>query len=335
MAPMAYPVSDHYNGERFFNPEPTIRTISGEDRRRGIASIAWNRFVRRRMPEGWSTWPTAVQNTVYPALAKELAAGEIAVTFIGHASFLIRVGDLAVLTDPVFSERCSPTQLAGPKRVRAPGLALAALPKIDLILLSHNHYDHMDLAALRALRRRFKDVPIVTGLGNRDYLAKKGVRGAVELDWWEAHRFGEATVTATPARHFAARTLWDRNKTLWCGLFLSYRGHKIYFAGDSGYTKYFAEIGRRLGPPDLALLPIGAYEPRWMMGPVHMNPADAVLAFQDLVAKQAVGMHYGVFQLTAEPIDAPPRDLALALEQAGVPSARFRAPDVGETLLIS
>ena len=333
MAPMPYPISDHFDGEHFFNPEPTIRTISGQDRRRGIVNIAWNRFVRRRMPEGWSTWPAAVANTAYPALAEELAAGEVAFTFIGHASFLIRVGELAVLTDPVFSERCSPTQLLGPKRVRPPGLALAALSKIDLILLSHNHYDHMDLAALRALRRRFRDVPIITGLGNRDYLAKKGIPGAVELDWWEARQFGDATVTATPARHFAARTLWDRNKALWCGLFLQYRGHKIYFAGDSGYTKFFAEIGNRLGPPDVALLPIGAYEPRWMMGPVHMNPADAVKAFGDLRAKQAIGMHYGVFQLTAEPIDAPPRDLTLALSEAGIPKERFRALDIGETFV--
>ena len=333
MAPMAYPISDHFDGEHFFNPEPTIRTISGQNQRRGMLNIAWNRFVRRRMPEGWSSWPARLDNTAYPAPPTALAAGEIAATFIGHASFLIRVGELAVLTDPVFSERCSPTQLVGPKRVRPPGLALAALPKIDLILLSHNHYDHMDLAALRALRRRFAGVPIVTALGNRDYLAGKGIAEAVELDWWEARQFGEATVTATPARHFAARTLWDRNKTLWCGLSLAYRGQRIYFAGDSGYTKFFAEIGARLGPPDLALLPIGAYEPRWMMAPVHMNPAEAVKAFGDLRARQAIGMHYGVFQLTAEPIDAPPRDLALALTEAGIPPARFAALDIGATLV--
>jgi L-ascorbate metabolism protein UlaG (beta-lactamase superfamily) len=298
-----------------------------------VASIVWNRFVRQRMPEGWSTWPEHVANVAYPPPEGVLAEGEIGVTFIGHASFLLRVGGLVVLTDPVFAERASPTQLAGPRRVRAPGIAFAALPKIDLVLLSHNHYDHLDLAALKALRRRFTGLPIVTGLGNADYFARRGVAGVVELDWWQTHRFGAAEITATPARHFAARTLRDRNRTLWCGFVLKLGGRAIYFAGDTGYTKYFREIGARLGAPDLALLPIGAYAPAWMMGSVHMNPSEAVRAMQDTGAKQAVGMHFGTFQLTAEPIDEPPLELARALDAAGVPRERFVTLDVGETAI--
>jgi L-ascorbate metabolism protein UlaG (beta-lactamase superfamily) len=201
---------------------------------------------------------------------------------------------------------------------------------VDVILLSHNHYDHMDLISLRKLRRRFPDVKIVTTLGNAAYLAKKRLPGAVELDWWQAYAMGDTSITVTPARHFAARWLNDRNETLWGGFFITHGGAKIYFAGDTGYTRFFSEIRARLGEPDLALLPIGAYEPRWFMGPVHMNPADAVQAFLDLGAKQAVGAHFGTFQLTAEPIDAPEKDLARALEAAGVAAAAFVTLDCGE-----
>ena len=333
MPPMAYPVSDHFDGEHFFNPEPANRTSAPSGRRFGVASFLWNRFVRQRMPEGWSTWPKHVANAAYPAPEGVLETSEIGVTFIGHASFLLRVGRLTVLTDPVFALRASPTQAAGPRRVRAPGIAFKALPQIDLVLLSHNHYDHLDLAALRALRRRFAGLPIVTGLGNAAYFAARGIAGVVELDWWQSHQFGAAEITATPARHFAARTLRDRNRTLWCGFVLKVSGRSIYFAGDTGYTKYFREIGMRLGAPDLALLPIGAYAPRWMMGSVHMNPAEAVQAMQDVGARQAVGMHFGMFQLTAEPIDEPPRELARALEAAGEPAGRFVTLDVGETAI--
>jgi L-ascorbate metabolism protein UlaG (beta-lactamase superfamily) len=190
----------------------------------------------------------------------------------------------------------------------------------------------MDVRALRRLRRRFPGCAIVTTLGNAAFLARKGLHGAVELDWWQTHDLGETRITATPARHFAARTLWDRNETLWAGFMVQTAGAKVYFAGDTGYTKFFADIRARLGAPDLALLPIGAYEPRWFMGPVHMNPADAVMALQDLQARRAVGMHYGTFQLTAEEIDAPQRDLAVALHAAGIDKQRFVALDIGETL---
>jgi L-ascorbate metabolism protein UlaG (beta-lactamase superfamily) len=323
---MSYPISDHYDGTHFFNPEPTIRTGARPDgKRRGFASFLLARL--RRDPKFWSPWPKHLDNTPYPL--PPVTAG-IQAAFIGHSCFLVRLPGLTVLTDPVFSKRCSPTQLVGPKRVRAPGIALKSLPKVDVILLSHNHYDHMDLISLRKLRRRFPDVKIFTTLGNAAYLAKKGLPGAVELDWWQTHGIGGTTITATPARHFAARSLKDRNETLWGGFFVTHGGAKIYFAGDSGYTKFFSEIRARLGEPDLALLPIGAYEPRWFMGPVHMNPADAVQALIDLGAKQAVGMHFGTFQLTAEPIDAPEKDLALALAAAGIAPDMFVTLDCGE-----
>jgi L-ascorbate metabolism protein UlaG (beta-lactamase superfamily) len=324
---MSYPISDHYDGALFFNPEPTIRHTQGR-RRPGILSLLRRRMLSKN-PEDWATWPKHVENHHHPVPPGDGAK----ITFIGHSSFLIRLPGLTLLTDPVFSQRCSPSQWIGPKRVRAPGIPLKNLSPIDLVLLSHNHYDHMDLIALRNLHRRFPAMRIVTTLGNAAYLAKSGIPDAIELDWWAQTILGETQIIVTPARHFAARTLWDRNKTLWGGMFLVHRGQKIYFAGDSGYTKFFHEIHDRLGPPDLALLPIGAYEPRWFMAPVHMNPEEAVKAFQDLSAKRALGMHYGTFQLTAEPIDAPLHALAAARHAAGIAKEAFVALDVGETML--
>ena len=321
---MQYPSSDHYDGEHFFNPEPTIRRNTGKP-------VSIFTFLRmRRDPAVWARWPKHVENLAYPPPV----GGTPTVTFIGHRTFLIRLQGLTVLTDPIFSARCSPTRFLGPKRVRAPGIALADLPPVDLILLSHNHYDHMDLNALRALRRRNPAVAILTTLGNAAYLSKKGLRDAVELDWWQSVEACGASVTVTPARHFSARWLNDRNETLWGGMLIAHQGLKIYFAGDTGWTRYFAEIRARLGAPDLALLPIGAYEPRDFMGAVHINPAEAVHAFLELGAARAIGMHFGTFQLTAEAIDAPLQDLAAARDSAGVPAEAFVTLDVGESVAL-
>ena len=317
-----YPPSDHCDGAVFFNPEPSNRPPG---RRTGLFAMLRMRWSKD--PAMWSPWPKHVPNTAHPA-----PDGVPSITFIGHVTFLIRLPGLTILTDPVFSPRCSPLAFLGPKRVRAPGLALADLPEIDVILLSHNHYDHMDLTSLRALRRRFPRAALVTTLGNAAYLAQKRLPGAVELDWWQTHTHGPLHITATPARHFSARSLNDGNQTLWAGFMLEHAGLKIYFAGDTGFTRFFTEINTRLGAPDLALLPIGAYEPRWFMRPVHMNPADAVEAFAALGAKQAIGMHFGTFQLTAEAIDAPVLALAEARAAAGLGEGDFIALDMGESL---
>jgi L-ascorbate metabolism protein UlaG (beta-lactamase superfamily) len=330
---MSYPISDHFDGALFFNPEPTIRRTKG--RKFGLLSILRARW--KRDSSTWATWPAHIENIFYPPPGGDIQAGDAGVTFIGHSTFLIRLRGLNILTDPVFSKRCSPVSFAGPSRVRAPGVRLEDLPRIDLLLLSHNHYDHCDLASLRKLRKRFPAMAIVTSLGNAEYLAKKRIKNAIELDWWQATDISGAKITATPARHFAARSLSDRNKTLWAGFMVEHEGggEKIYFAGDTGYTKFFKEISLRLGAPDLALLPIGAYEPRWFMGPVHMNPADAVQAFQDLRATRAIGMHFGTFQLTAEPIDAPEKALEAAKAEANLPADSFITLDCGETQVFS
>jgi L-ascorbate metabolism protein UlaG (beta-lactamase superfamily) len=257
---------------------------------------------------------------------------DLVVTFIGHASFLIQSGDAAILIDPVYSQRASPVQFAGPRRVRQPGVAFADLPEISVVLVSHNHYDHCDLPTLRALDRRHAP-RFVTPLGNARLLRSAGIRRIEELDWWQGASAVPLGVTLTPAQHFSSRHLFDRNRALWGGFVLSTRGGTVFFAGDTGYAPHFRAIRKRCGPIDLALLPIGAYEPRWFMKDVHMNPAEAVQAHIDLEARRSIAMHFGTFQLTPEAIDAPQAALAEARGARQVPEERFRVLESGESLL--
>ncbi len=315
--PAAWPVSDHCDGRVFFNPGTQT-----EDR--GLRQV-----LRWRLQARPAIWPKWVENDVFPPPPPEVAPGTAAISFINHSTFLIRLPGAVVLTDPIFSARCSPVGWAGPRRVRPPGIALSELPRPGVVLLSHNHYDHMDLPTLRWLHRRHAPV-FVTLLGNAKTLAKIGI-SAIELDWWQAVSVGELQLTATPARHFAARTPFDRNQALWGGFMMSPRvergAGRVLFAGDSGAGSHWHEIRTRLGPPDVALLPIGAYEPRWFMGPVHMNPEDAVQAHLTLGAHRSVGMHFGTFQLTDEPIDAPLHALTASVPNPEV----FTTHGFGET----
>ena len=321
---MARPVppSDHWDGQRFFNP--------GMNSDRGLADI-W-RWRRTSRP---TPWPAARANRPYPAPPAPggLSPGTMAVTFVGHATFLLTLPTGTILTDPFFSMRASPFGFAGPQRIRPPGLSLEALPPVDLILLSHNHYDHMDLPALRALWARHR-APLLTGLGNDGPLAARGVGGVTALDWWENAEPRPATrVTFVPAQHWSSRTLRDRRRTLWGGFVVEAAGMRVYFAGDSGACPWFGVIRERLGPPDLAILPIGAYEPRWFMGPQHMNPADAVEAHRAVGARRSVGMHFGTVRLTDEGIDEPLHALARARTAAGIDEQAFTTLDIGETRL--
>lgn len=276
-------------------------------------------------------WPRYVANREFPPPPAVVADNASAITFINHATFLIRLRDIVVLTDPIFSQRCSPVSWAGPQRARAPGVALADLPRPDLVVLSHNHYDHMDLPSLRELQRRYAPV-FVTMLGNAAKLASVGIT-AIELDWWQEVVVGALRITATPARHFSARTPFDRNRSLWGGFMLDAAAGRVLFGGDSAAGAHWQEIRERLGAPNVALLPIGAYEPRWFMAQAHMNPAEAVQAHRTLGAQRSVGMHFGTFQLTDEAIDAPLHGLEAARLAAGVPAADFTTHDFGETRL--
>jgi L-ascorbate metabolism protein UlaG (beta-lactamase superfamily) len=310
-----FPLSDHYDGRHFFNP--------GLQRpARGLLEV-----LRWRLRGARAAWPNHVTNSVLPAPPHTVEPGSVAITFINHATFLIRLPGAVVLTDPIFSERCSPVSWAGPKRARPPGIAFADLPRPDVVLLSHNHYDHMDFPTLRALQARHSP-SFVTTLGNARTLAKMGIT-AIELDWWQDTMAETLRITATPARHFSARTPFDRNRTLWGGFMIGTGAGMVLFAGDSGAGPHWADIRMRLGAPDVALLPIGAYEPRWFMAPVHMNPAEAVEAQLALGAHHAVGMHFGTFQLTDEAIDAPLHALDAALGSTGTET--FKALGFGET----
>lgn len=314
-------LSDHFDGRRFFNP--TLKP-----------DFAPNlRAIRRMLREPRSRWPMAVENTGVPRLDAPLGGGEIAITFIGHATFLIQIDGLAILTDPIWSERAGPFNRMGPRRYRKPGVDFNALPRIDLVLLSHNHYDHLDKATLRNLKRAFSPT-ICFAAGDARLIAPLGFNDMHELDWWDETSFADKLkITFTPAQHSSARSLHDRHKSLWGGYMIESRGRRIYFSGDTGYCTHFADIRARLGSPDVALLPIGAYEPRWFMTPIHCNPDEAVRAHRDLGSKQSIGMHFGTFQLTTEAIDQPVIDLKAALAANGVPESEFVTQPEGETVV--
>jgi len=233
----------------------------------------------------------------------------------------------------MYSQRASPLGWIGPRRVREPAVRFDDLPPISIVLLSHNHYDHCDLPTLRRLATRF-DPLVVTPLGNGGLLRSAGVRRIAELDWWQETTTDPWGITLTPAQHFSARTPFDRNRALWGGFVLHNTDTRIYFACDTAYVPFFGDIRRRVGPIDLALLPIGAYEPRWFMRSVHMNPAEAVQAHLDLDAARSIAMHFGTFQLTTEGIDEPIRALAEACRTSNVAPSRFQVLGFGESARI-
>jgi len=253
------------------------------------------------------------------------------ITFIGHSTFLIQTATGNILTDPMYSERASPISVIGPRRVRPPAVALDDLPPISTVLLSHNHYDHCDLRTLSMLARRFNPV-VVTPLGNAALVRSSGLRRVEELDWWQEAKASALPIMLTPAQHFSARNPFDRNRALWGGFMLRAGGARIYFAGDTAYGSFFRDVRLRLGSIDLALLPIGAYEPRWFMQSVHMNPAEAVQAHLDLEASESIGTHFGTFQLTTEGIDEPLRALEEARRVRNIPQSRFRTLGFGESM---
>ncbi|WP_376091158.1 MBL fold metallo-hydrolase [Roseomonas sp. CCTCC AB2023176] len=283
------------------------------------------------MREGSGTpWPDWIEDPPQPR-PTEPPPGHVAVTFVGHSTFLIRfAGGPTLLTDPIWSERCSPLSFLGPRRVRRPGLALDALPPLDAVLLSHNHYDHMDLPTLRRLRAPL----ILTGLGNTAILDRAGVVGGEDLDWWESRDVAGAAITYVPMRHFSARGIRDRGKALWGGFAVHTAAGALIFCGDTGYGPHLAEVGARLGPFAVGLVPIGAYEPRWFMQVVHMNPEEALHAQSDLRVGTAIAMHFGTFKLTQEGVEAPAEALRAGRAASGLRAEGFRVPLVGETLIL-
>jgi len=344
-----------------FNPQrPHHRPDGFQNTYLSFRGKKWHEILRWR----WQAWraghPRAITEPI-PVVAPDLSfihanarAGRgmrPAATWIGHITVLLQVGGLNVLTDPVFSERCFPVQWAGPKRHTPPGLTLSQLPRIDVVLLSHNHYDHLDEGSMRALARQAGGAPLVIcPLGHKAWFARRGMHRVVELDWWETHvlaanslhpAHARIPVTLTPAQHWSARTATDALRSLWGGFAVLSPDCHVFFAGDTGYSKDFADIRQHFarehtpdqgGGFDLALLPIGAYEPRWFMKDQHCNPEESVQIFQDLGCKRALSVHWGTFQLTDEALDEPPRALDRALKAQGMNRQQFCVAAVGETL---
>ncbi|HEX3236391.1 MAG TPA: MBL fold metallo-hydrolase [Gemmatimonadales bacterium] len=317
--------------KRFRNPWPDSEP---QNWRNVLRFLVQGRAAARAKTPPRGTFPVSTPAVSYPRADR----GDLTATWIGHSTVLLQLGGINVLTDPVFSQRAFPVQWLGPRRVMDPGLPIDALPPIDLVALSHNHYDHLDRPAMRRIARRHPRAVWIVPLGLGAYIRRWGPRDIVELDWWQQTAVEGLRITATPARHFSGRGLRDRNRSLWCGFAFEAEGKRALFVGDTAYHPEFEAIGSRCGPFDFVMIPIGAYDPRWFMHVVHVDPEEAVRIYHDLVASQRdkpppvmLGIHWGCFRLTDEPMDEPPRRTAESWRVAGLEEDRLWIARVGET----
>lgn len=307
------PVTDHFDGTHFSAPEPVPNKTF-------LSVLKW------RLKSERATWANWVDYDRGVTPVDRVSGKTIKATFINHSTFLLQTADLNILTDPIWSERASPFSFMGPKRVHAPGVDFDQLPRIDVVLISHSHYDHMDIQTIKNLVKAHDPLFIVP-LGV-DTVIHNNVKKARTraVDWSDSVDIGhDVIVTAEPVQHWSARKPFNRNKTLWASYTLMTPGGNIYFAGDTGYAsgKIFKDIGAKYQSFALAMIPIGAYAPRWFMAPSHINPDEAVMIYHDIHAKHAIGMHFGTFQLTDEAMDAPVKDLATALTAHNMTSREF------------
>jgi len=314
----------HHTPEGFTNPEPATR---GEG--------DFKRWQRERKAQ---QLPKPPQKGYEHFIATWWQKADFSGTddrlwFLGHACLLLRIAGKTVLMDPALSDRASPLKFYGPKRKTPVSADVADLPPIDYVLLSHNHYDHLDKPTVKRLLKRFPSLTFIVPLGVKRWLERQGARRVEELDWWQAQQIGPLTFHAVPARHWSMRTLWDRNRSLWCGWVVHSEVLRFYFSGDSGYSNQFKQIGDRLGPFDLAAIPIGAYAPRWFMNEQHMDPQQAVDVFSEVKCRKAVPIHWGVFELADESLDEPLFELEQAkAEKEGV-ATHFIPLRIGQSIL--
>jgi len=332
----ALPVSDHFDGHLYFNPGVQQPPLSpGQEQTRRRPGWIWRWIFGAEWPE----WPQVNESSPGTPPASRVPKGTLSVTSVGHATFLIQLDGLNILTDPIWSERSSPVSWAGPKRYTGAGIRFEDLPPIDVVLVSHNHYDHLDLPTLKRLAEKGASRSIVP-LGNLDLMKETGIPRADELDWWQSVRLSpDVTLTLVPAQHFSARTLWDRNKTLWGGFVVSGPSGNVYHAGDTGYGPHFREIARRFPSIRVALLPIAPYRPKQAKdtfsinySTVHMGPAEAVQAHLDLGAQLSIAGHFQVFQLGADGFDDAVSELASTLKERDLNPGSFIIPIHGQAI---
>lgn len=318
------PISDHFDGRRFLNQTPD-HTLTD------MLKWMWEMETVE--------WPEWVDDPPQPKPIEEVNKGELRITYINHATTLIQLDGLNILTDPFWSERAGPISWLGSKRIRAPGVAMQDLPTIDAIIISHDHYDHLDLASLRQLTVQFKPL-ILVGLGVKPLLESKGFSGAniVEMDWWQDYSLepDALKITFVPAWHNSGRSPFAGNRTLWGGFVIEGSAGRVYFAGDTAYGQFLDQIRERFAPFRLTIFPIGSYEKRWFMKNQHFNPDDAVQAHQLLESKQSVGMHFGtILEHPEQTIDAHEQDLAAALEKYNLSPSAFWVLKFGEGRYVS
>jgi L-ascorbate metabolism protein UlaG (beta-lactamase superfamily) len=292
----APPFPKHFDGQRFYNPNAS--------QARGLLDV-----LRWKLTSSMEPSPRFAFD-VTPSVPPPLVEGdELRTTLVNHSTVLLQQRAFHILTDPIWSERASPLSWIGPRRRRSPGVRREDLPRIDIVLISHNHYDHLDLGTLRWLAQR-GDAVFIVPIGVARLLRSKNIGPTYELDWGEVKELGKTTIHCVPALHFAARGIFDRNKTLWCGYVMQSQDRTVYFAGDTAFGSHFSQIRERFGSPLLSLLPIGAYQPQWFMSSVHMSPQEAVRAHEILGSGASIAIHHGTFQLADDGIDTPKQELS-------------------------
>lgn len=308
-------VSSHFDGKKFFNPNG----IKGS----GFWNVLKWSFTRKK-----GEWKADYTDYAPKDKILDAPTDEVKILFVNHSTFLIQIDGINILIDPVWSMRASPLSWAGPKRLRQPGIHLNSLPKIDLVLLTHNHYDHLDVDTLEAIDKKHRPEYIVP-LGVNKILERLNIPNVRQLDWYRHTMFDKLKITATPAIHFSGRGMLDRDNTLWCGFMIN--GFKnLYIVGDTAYDdRLFKDISHKFPPIDLSIIPIGAYKPKWFMSPIHTDPDEAVQIYNDTASKKSIACHFGTFQLADEGLEEVPKDLHKALNKFGVSSESFILPKEG------
>lgn len=321
------PGKEHHSGGRFKNPHMK------QDRR-------FFHFLKWRWERIWKDIPSA-DSYSFPLANNDAAflranREKTTLTWIGHATLLLQVKGVNILTDPHFSDRASPVQWAGPRRVVPPGIDMEELPLIDIVVISHDHYDSLDVDTVKKLHSRAggDQTAFFVPLGLKEWFQRLGINNVREMDWWDEQELNGLRIVAAPMQHWSKRTPFSRNEHLWASWLIIADDFRFYFGGDTGYANHFREAGEKFGPFDLAALPIGAYEPRWFMKDHHINPEEAVQAHKDLQARRSVAMHWGTFILTDEPLDEPPVKLKKAMRANGLPDDQFLVLQHGETIII-